>query len=260
MKKFFPTICPECHEPLSIQYGKTDDVTKLVCSNDNCIGTIIKKLQKGIIALEIRGLGPKVIEKLLHAGINHSYDLFDKDIFNEENLIKSGKFKKGRALEKIINSVLSVKQIPIQKAILSLQIDDIGKTFSEKIGMIVSGLNPDLTGLLTSVREELKNKEKGLFKHIKDSIEIFENNGIEITLIEKPKQIVLTEIKKVNKRVSTSDISINEEIESLGWEIVPACDVNVDMHICLDKNNVNPFINTHHIKIMTLKQIKLLFL
>jgi NAD-dependent DNA ligase len=270
MKKFFPTICPECNKPLSIETGKKDDVIKLVCTNKNCVGTILKKLQKGIIALEIRGLGPKVIEKLLNAGINHSYDLFDKEIFNEENLIASGEFKKGRALEKIINSVNSIKEIPIQKAILSLQIDDIGKTFSEKIGMIVSGLDTDLTGLLISVREALENKETGLYKDILDSIEKFEKNGVTIKRIEKPKKVEQKEVKKVTKCVAVDLYAdrntpqpILDAVEKLGWEIVVMCDGRCSFLIVEDKNADTHEIRwakEHGLKIMSLKQINLLFL
>ena len=52
MKKFFPTICPECHEPLSIQYGKTDDVTKLVTPQSLCwvshFGIIISEIIESV--------------------------------------------------------------------------------------------------------------------------------------------------------------------------------------------------------------------
>lgn len=257
IKNIFPTICPECGTPLVIEIGKSDAI-KLMCKNTNCVGTQLKRLQKGIIALEIKGLGPAVIEKLLKSNIEHSYDLFNPDIFNEKNLIDSGEFKKGRALTKIIESVRDTKEIPVEKAILSLQLPDIGKTYSEKIGQIISGMDPDLTGLLLSVREQLENREVGLFKEINDILELFKTFGVNIKYYEAKK--VVTEVKKVNKKVSTSDPSIDEEIKSLGWEIVPACDSNVDMHICIDKNDVHPYIKENNLKIMTLKQIRMLFL
>jgi NAD-dependent DNA ligase len=258
IKNIFPTICPECNEPLVIEIGKSDAI-KLMCKNTNCVGIQLKRLQKGIIALEINGLGPAIIEKLLKSNIEHSYDLFNPDIFNETSLIDSGEFVKGRALTKIIEAVQNVKEIPIEKAILSLQLPDIGKTYSEKIGQIISGMKPDLTGLLLSVREQLENKEIGIFKEINDTLDLFRSFGINIKYYEK-KKIVETEIKKISKRVSTSDPSIDEEIRSLGWEI---CDINnydVDMHICLDKNNVDTNITDNSIKVMTIKQIRLIFL
>lgn len=260
LKNFFPTLCPECHQPLKIEFGKSDDVIKLICTNKNCIGTIVKRLQKGIMSLEIKGLGPAVIESLLNAGINNSYDLFDPNIFNKEKLISSGEFKDGRALEKIIDSVKSVKKIPIHKAILSLQIENIGKTFSEKIGMLFSGLEPDLTGLLISIREDLEDKTKGIYKEIEDSIKKFEDFGIEITRYEKPKELSKNEIKTISKIVSVSDLSIIDELSTLDWKIVDSKSTDVDFHVCIDKNNVEQFIKDNNIKVMTLKQIKLIFL
>ena len=88
MKKFIPTHCPACELPLSIDFGKSEDVIKLVCTNDDCIGSKLKRLQKGIVALDITGLGPATIEKLLHAGIEHSYDLFDPEKYNEDILTR----------------------------------------------------------------------------------------------------------------------------------------------------------------------------
>jgi len=258
IKNIFPTICPECHEPLIIEVGKSDTI-KLMCKNPNCVGTQLKRLQKGITSLEINGLGPAVIEKLLKSNIEHSYDLFNPDIFNESNLIASGEFKKGRALTNIIEAVKEVKEIPIEKAILSLQLPDIGKTYSEKIGQIISGMNPDLTGLLLSVREQLENKEVGIFKEINDTLDLFKTFGINIKYYEKKKTVV-TEIKKVSKRVSVSDPSIIDEIKSLGWEICDITNYDVDMHICIDKNNVDTNIIDNSLKIMSLKQIQLLFL
>lgn len=255
IKNLIPTHCPACNKPLSIEKGKDTEVIKLMCNNINCIGTKIKKLQKGIIALEIRGLGPAVIEKLLHSGINNSYELFDKEIFNKENLINSGEFKSGRALDKIIASVESVKEIPIDKAILSLQLDNIGKTFSEKLGMIISGVDVDLTGLLISVRDDLEDKSQGIYKEIEDCIKKFEDYGIIIKRYEKPKAV---KAKKLSKTVSISDESIREQLTPLGWDIQDSLDV--DMHICLDKKDVSEEILESGIKVMTMKQINLLFL
>jgi hypothetical protein len=87
MKELFPRKCPACNQPLVIEVGEKSDTLKLMCKNKKCSGSLLKRLQKGIIALEIRGLGPKVIENLMGAGINSSLDLFDAEIFNEQNLI-----------------------------------------------------------------------------------------------------------------------------------------------------------------------------
>ena len=267
IKNFIPIHCPACNNQLSIDYGKKEDVIKLVCTNKSCIGTQLKRLQKGIVALEIRGLGPATIENLLHAGITKSYDLFDKSIFNETSLVSSGFFQKGRALTKIIDAVQNTKSIKINKLILSLQIENIGKTFSEKIGQKLSNLFVDFSSLMLDVREELDDEESDLNELINMSLSKFEDFGLEIEYYEKPKEIAKEDIKKIEKIVNFtgfSDIEINDMsniVETdLSWDFK---ETDYDMLIVPDKkydDSVVNFAKENNIKIMTWKQIKLLFL
>lgn len=264
---FIPTHCPACSEPLSIDRGKKEDVIKLMCTNKSCIGTQLKRLQKGIIALEIRGLGPSTIEKLLHAGITHSYDLFDNSKLNESVLISSGHFQKGRALTKIIDAIKNTKQIPIQKAILSLQIENIGKTFSEKIGQKLSNVFADFSSLMLDVREELEIEDSELNLLINSSLDKFREFGVELILFEKPKEINKEDIKKINKIVYFTGFSDEEDVEmcdivekDLSWVVK---NKNYELLIRPDKSFEDEEVllaKENGIKIMTWKQIKLLFL
>jgi NAD-dependent DNA ligase len=257
MIQLFPKICPACGESLTIEVGDKSETLKLMCKNPNCSGSLLKKLQKGIAALEIRGLGPKVIESLMGAGINSSLDLFDSEIFNEKSLIASGYFRKGRSLEKIITSVKNTKSIPIQKFILSLQIDNVGKTVSTKLGMLMSGLKPDFAGLPHVVRDNISE----LTTKIKAYIETVENVGVDIVKYEPPKKVVAT--KKITKRVASDgmDSEILKVVAELGWEI-GAIENDCDMLVVQDKNADTPEIRKAKelgVKIMELKIIRMLF-
>ena len=264
---FIPTHCPACSESLSIDKGKKEDVIKLVCTNKNCIGTQLKRLQKGIIALEIRGIGPSTIEKLLTAGITMSYDLFDPSKFSESILISSGQFQKGRALTKLIDAVTSTTEIQINKAILSLQIEDVGKTFSEKIGKKLSLLDVDFSGLQYSIREQLDIENSELNNLITDSLDKFEEFGVEIIRYEIKKKIDPSKIKKINKVVAFTGFSEEEEIsftkiveDKLEWCVEPT---DYQLLIVPDKKLSNDFVEfakSNSVKIMTWKQIKLVFL
>ena len=259
IKNFIPDNCPECEEPLTIEYGKTEDVIKLACKNINCIGRVVKKLQKGISALSIKGLGTETVEKLAHCGIKNSFDLFNEDLINEEKLIKSKQFKKGKNLNNILKELYSVKEIPIDKAILSLQIENIGKTFSDKIGKLFSGLQPDMTGLLLDVREQLENNESDFYKLIQNSLAEFEKNNIKIKKYEKPKPI---EIKKITKKID-STINILDIITKLNWELVDVSSSDCQMLIVQDKNEINDKViiaKENGIKIVPISQVKLLYL
>jgi len=268
IKTFIPTHCPACSEPLSIDRGKKEDVIKLVCTNPNCIGTQLKRLQKGIVALEIRGIGPSTIEKLLTAGITISYDLFDSTKFSESILISSGEFQKGRALTKLIDAVKSTTEIQINKAILSLQIENIGKTFSEKIGQKLSGLDADFSSLMLDIREKLDDKYSLLNKEILDAIQKFEEFGVEIVRYEIPKKIDPNKIKKINKVISFTGFKSEEEEsfkniveDKLEWSVEQT---DYQLLIVPDKKKLSnddvENAKTNNIKIMTWKQVKLVFL
>lgn len=272
--KFFPTSCPACGSDLVIESGKADDVIKLMCKNDSCEGKSLKRLQKGIIELEIKGLGPKMIEKLFNAGIESAIDLFNPDKFNEHLLVHSGEFKCGRALEKIVESVKTVKEIPINKAILSLQLQvrkdngdgfiSIGKSLSEQIGKMLSGVKHDFSGLSIQVRDEL-NSKGWLYKTIVDSIHLFESNGINIIRYEEKKKSTI-EVKRAVKKVdfiveSNIELTNQDIVEKLGWikSNCPDC----DFLVVDDKKAEHPKIElakTSGVKVITYKDLKLLFL
>ncbi len=267
MKSFFPKVCPSCQQPLIVEVGDKSDTLKLMCKNKLCCGSLLKRLQKGIIALEIRGLGPKVIENLMNAGISSTLDLFDPETFNEKVLISSGYFRKGRSLEKIMDAVKSTKSIPIHKAILSLQIDDIGKTFSEKIGQKLSGMEVDFSGLQYNIREQLEIEGSELNILLQNSIEKFEKFGVEIIKTEV-KKVFTTEVKKVTKIVDISGFSdkfeVLDVIQKLGWyyDYFETLPTNCQLLIVSEKDLKSKRVDEakeNGVKIMTLKQIKLLF-
>lgn len=259
MKSFFPKVCPSCQQPLVVEVGDKSETLKLMCNNKLCCGSLLKRLQKGIIALEIRGLGPKVIENLMNAGITSSIDLFDEDIFNEKSLISSGYFRKGRSLEKIMTSVKSTKSIPLHKFILSLQIDNVGKTVSEKLSQLISGITPDFSGLPYVVRNNIETLTEDINKKISN----VEKSGVKIIKTEI-KKVFVGEVKKVQKCVAVENIQdILDVVTKLNWKVVSIEDPDCNMLVAEDKKSSNTEIKKAQelgVKIMTLNQIKLLFL
>lgn len=259
-KKFIPEYCPECGEKLRIINGKAEDTIKLVCVNKECSGILLKKMQKGIVALEIKGIGPKVIEKLVDAGIEHSYDLFDKTKFSSEVLCATGLFRKGRSLDILLDSVSEVKELHIKNVILSLQLKDIGKTYSEKIGRLMSDMNADLSGMQLDIKANIQNKESNLYKKIEESIKKFEDFGIKVIRYEN-KVVDNKVVKKIEKSVD-STVDISEIIEKLNWNLTdiknPDCKLLIVNDLKEDNEKIR-FARDNGIKIMTLKQVKLVF-
>lgn len=254
-KNVFPVNCPVCGEPLEVEKGKNGDTLKLMCNNKSCDGSSLRRLQKGIKALNIRGIGPEIISKLSACGIKSSFDLFDKNITNPQNLVASGEFKPGKSLDKLLKSIEAVNEIPVGRAILSCQLTDIGETLSEKIGQKLSGTEPDMDGQLIWVRECINDPESELMSTVKFCLGKFEEHGVRVKLNETRK---ITEVKKVTKRVSVSGTESAELVKSLGWTIVGNGET-ADLHVCDDKDIVTDDIKSSGVKIMTAKQVKLIF-
>jgi len=266
MKKFFPEICPECGTRLVIEVGKTEGIIKLKCSNPDCCGTFLKKLQKGIISLDIPGIKEATVQKLSDAGIKSVFDIFNPDIVNTEILVDSGIFKEGRALEKILNSINGIKEITIDKIILSLQFKDIGKTISREAGKMLSGVNYEFKGLNREACAKLLDPDSYERKRIQEYIEMLEQNDIKVIYVEKQKKQNI-EIKKINKKVtfdcdlSTIGYTKEDLLEQLGWKEVEISETDL---LIVDNKEQNSDkmseAKSNAIKVVTTKQLKLLFL
>jgi NAD-dependent DNA ligase len=273
LKPFMPTHCPVCEHALTIRKGTGDGVLKLMCLNEDCDGSSIRQLQKGIDKFKIRGLGPALILKLYNAGLNCSVDLFDPTICNREKLIASGEFVTGKTLDNLLESITVVKELPINLAIHSLQImvekeDDkegyisIGDALSLQIGKLLSGLPVDFTGLSKKVRAEIQDPTSELYQNITQQLQRFETLGIKIKKFEA-KKVIVTETKSLSKKVflgnTPPDFNKEEWLQKLGWS-----EVNLeecDLIVVLDpKADTVQELKMTGKQLLSFPQVKMLFM
>lgn len=167
MIKFIPTNCPECDHKLSIIEGKNGKL-KLICPNKDCIGVSLKKFQKGMSSFEISGIGPAVYTKLYEAGVRNIVDLLT---FTKEDYINSGVFKDGRSLDKMMESILSLKNIKLSNIIESLQIDGIGNTISKEVEKYIMTGKYNPSGMEYSIREQIENPNSELHSKINEIVD-----------------------------------------------------------------------------------------
>lgn len=267
IKNFFPTICQECNQPLSIEFGKGGGY-KLMCINDNCSGTDFKKFEKGIIALSITNLGPATIKLLYDAGIDTIDKFFDKTFFNKTTLIQSGYFKDGRMLDKILESINSISTLKIEKLIESIQFDNIGTSFSIEIGKYLSDVDYNFSGYNLEIRDKLLTKDSFIINRINQIIKLVESNNIKVIRYEKTVEVSMKKVnmKNVDYCGDLFDLdykSVDEFIQKLNFN---KCDILTDKcDILLVKNKdqtdkKQQFAENNNIKIITFKQAKFLFL
>jgi len=170
-----PTECPTCKTELAISQSKISK--QLYCPNEDCEGKGVMKLAQGIKILGIERIGPAAAEDLYKAGINSILDLFNPNLFNKGELIESGYFKRGRALDIVLDGVYDLKEVKIEQLINSLKFTDSGSTVSREVGKFMSNVPHDFKGLNKSVIKKLTTE--GTYEHdkIQEFIEVLEHFG-----------------------------------------------------------------------------------
>jgi NAD-dependent DNA ligase len=182
-KNFLPTNCLECGHKLAVIEGKNGKL-KLICPNPSCDGVAVIKFQKGMLALEISGVGPAICKKLYNAGVHDTVGLLT---VTSDKLIQSGEFTSGRALDKLMESIHAIKNVKLYALIESLQFENVGETISKEVEKYFCGVPYDFTGIEYAVRKQIENKDSEMMVKIQNTIDIIKTlTDIEIVF---PKMI-----------------------------------------------------------------------
>lgn len=180
MFTLIPEHCPICSTQLKIVENPDSGSIGLYCVNDSCSGSAVKKLQKGIEQLDIKGIGLSTCEKLFEAGIESIEDIFDKTKFNRMKLIDSGHFKSGKSLDIIVDAVDKKNSLELKRIVNSLNITDVGSSVSEQIARMLSGLEPDFMGLNKDAVSRMCDTNSEDRKRLDRYIQIIKDNDIDI--------------------------------------------------------------------------------
>lgn len=133
-----PVACPSCGALLS------RDGAFLRCESAECPAQAAERLEHWVSrgALDIDGMGPKVIEALVDAGMLHDvagyYDLTAQELSqvkrgDEANTDGSDRVIGAKNAAKIINQIEASKEQPLSSVIFGLGIRNIGKTTAEAL-------------------------------------------------------------------------------------------------------------------------------
>lgn len=127
-----PHICPICGQPTKIVKDNNSEV--LVCTNDNCNGKLLGKLNHAVSrdALNVDGLSKATIEKFINLGwLNSIKDIYYLSAHENEMKTLDGFGKK--SVEKLLNSIEESRNTNLQRFFYSLSIPFLGKSASMMI-------------------------------------------------------------------------------------------------------------------------------
>lgn len=136
-KKFhFPRVCPTCGSAVERKTGEA----AYRCTNKNCYGSHLLQLRHftSRAALDITGLGPKVIDAFYDAGlIRNQADIF---LLKEENIIGLERFGELSA-KNIINSISARRSVTLPRFIYALGIRHVGVETAEALASYFESLD-----------------------------------------------------------------------------------------------------------------------
>jgi DNA ligase (NAD+) len=128
-KKFhFPKICPICGSPVERKSGEA----AYRCTNKDCYGSHLLQLRHftSRAALDITGVGPKVIDAFYDAGlIRTQADLFK---LKEENIVGLERFG-ALSAKNITTSINARRKVPLARFIYALGIRHVGVETAEAL-------------------------------------------------------------------------------------------------------------------------------
>ncbi len=155
-----PTHCPVCGEPVVHPEGEV----AWYCVNAACPAQLIRNLEHFASrnAMDIRGLGIKIVEQLVEAGLVE--DVADLYYLKKEDLLRLEGFAEKKA-ENLLQAIEASKQRPLARLITALGIRGVG----EVVAADLARHYPDLDALSRATVEELEAIE-GIGPHIAESI------------------------------------------------------------------------------------------
>ena len=170
-----PDDCPVCGEPLE----RIDDEAATRCTNSNCpaqqLRSIIHFASKG--AMEIDGLGPAIVEKLIEEGLVKTcadlYELKKDDIVSLEGFAE-------KSASNLIESIENSKSRGLDRLLFALGIRLIGsraaKLIAERFGTIesVAEANAEQIAEIPDIGEKMAGSVEHYFSE-SASIELIEH-------------------------------------------------------------------------------------
>lgn len=127
-----PSVCPVCGKATKIKQDYDTEV--LVCSNPDCEGKLINKLDHycGKKGLDIKGLSKATLEKLINWGwVNSIKDLYTLHMFRPEWIREPGFGVK--SVDNILNAIEESKKCDLNAFICAMGIPLIGTSVSKDL-------------------------------------------------------------------------------------------------------------------------------
>ncbi|QQG49909.1 MAG: NAD-dependent DNA ligase LigA [Candidatus Berkelbacteria bacterium] len=202
----FPRLCPICNSPISRQAGEA----AYRCTNKQCYGSTLLQLRHftSRAAMDIVGLGPKVIDAFYDAGlIRDTADIFS---LKEENVVGLERFGELSA-SNIIRAIKERQKVTLPRFIYALGIRHVGVETAQAL----AGHFGSLQKLRQAKLDELQ-KVADVGPVVASSVaEYFQNPAHQNLLDRLQKFVTVVQQEKVAGRLSGQSIVFTGTLETL---------------------------------------------
>lgn len=178
----YPEKCPSCGHPVVHEAGEA----MAYCVNRDCPAQLFEGLNHFVSrgALDIRGLGPSTIWKLLELGfIHNAADLYS---LTEEQLAQLPGFK-DKSIKNLQGAIEDSKKRPFENVLFALGIRHIG----EGVGTLLTSTFHDIDALMNASEEEISGI-MGIGPRIAHSIYEYLSDPRNKELVERLREAGLT--------------------------------------------------------------------
>ncbi len=173
----YPTECPACHQNVERAEGEA----MAYCRNPHCpaqrLEALIHFVSQG--AMDIRGLGPQTIEKILD--LNLISDAADLYSLTAEHLARLPNFKE-KSISNLLASMDRSKSQPFRRVLFALGIRHVGESIAE----LLASAFGNMAALMTAGEEQI-SAVQGIGPEIARSVRNYFEAEENQTLIRKLK-------------------------------------------------------------------------
>jgi len=235
-----PDTCPVCEGKIEREPGEAH----YKCINPECFPKVLKSITHFASknAMNIDGLGPKIVEQLINAGLIK--DISDIYLVSVDDLLNLDRFAE-KSAENLINAINSSKNTTLARFIYSLGIPQVGEVTAWELAKRFNDINV----LMTASRDDLIHIE-GIGREM--ALEIFNWFSIEKNkkLVERLLEAgLIFEVEKIDVSkltlaglnfILTGALSLSrdeakERIKRLGGNVVSSISKNTDYCVVGDK-------------------------
>lgn len=213
-KILIPTTCPCCEYPLETVNEQ------LFCKNTACGAQLGKKIEHFCKVLQIKGFGPRTIEKLNLADITEIFYLDRDDV-----VLALGE----KVADKLLDEIERAKSADLATVVASFSIPLVGMTASTKIALVVNSLEEidqescKQAGLGDKVTQNLISWISSEYQEMKEFLPFSFKTKVKVSNVDSKRVCITGKLKSFKKKADAE-----QSLSAAGYTLVDSVTKTTD--------------------------------